>query len=340
VEDATRALELSYYGHSMAFHARAEAYESMGDKASAQRDYEFSKVVYFDCPSCSSSRSIGFAGHPKVCICRECYMRYAVTRDSGNVSIEPLDIDSGEMKAKRLQVETIPSLKVGMVYVPSGDHVYPRFGHYGGIIPKVNLHAFWIDRTPVTNRQYKQFLAENPDHPPPSHRHRDSDIVKPYIWKPESRWSRKSYTFPEGKGDHPVVLVSWHDAMAYCKWAGKRLPTPEEWQKAARGPEGRFYPWGNQDPTEMLCNMNRSGTTPVGHFSPQGDSLYGCVDMAGNTEEWIDYSYKGGEKMLLGGYCSAQEWADEHGPRSLRVPESLDPSSKWVSIGFRCAMDV
>jgi formylglycine-generating enzyme required for sulfatase activity len=90
-----------------------------------------------------------------------------------------------------------------------------------------------------------------------------------------------------GITDHPV-RVSWHDAVAYATWAGKRLPSEEEWEKAARGTDGRKYPWGDEEPTPDLCNFgkNEGGTTPVGKYSPQGDSPYGCADMAGNVWEW------------------------------------------------------
>jgi formylglycine-generating enzyme required for sulfatase activity len=106
-----------------------------------------------------------------------------------------------------------------------------------------------------------------------------------------------------GKEEHPVMVVTWHDALAFCEWAGRitgaavRLPSAAEWQKAARGPDGRCYPWGNEPAAHPgLCNClagdgrdapRRQGdTTPVGAFSPEGDSPYGCADMLGNVWEW------------------------------------------------------
>ncbi len=135
------------------------------------------------------------------------------------------------------------------------------------------LPDYHIARTPVTNAQYAAFVKAT-NHSKPGH------------WE--------GGKLPGSKEDHPVVAVSWHDAMAYCRWlsesTGKtyRLPSEAEWEKAARGAEGRIYPWGDQwDPKR--CNTKEGGpgdTTPVAHFSPQGDSSYGCVDMAGNVWEW------------------------------------------------------
>jgi formylglycine-generating enzyme required for sulfatase activity len=139
---------------------------------------------------------------------------------------------------------------------------------------QVYLPKYEISKYPVTNAQYAAF-ARATDHRVPKH------------WE-DSR-------VPGGLEDHPVVQVSWNDAMAYCRWLSKvtggsfTLPSEAEWEKAARGPDGRIYPWGDRLPATDLCNFgsNVGGTTPVGKYSPQGDSLYGCVDMAGNVWEWM-----------------------------------------------------
>jgi len=149
-----------------------------------------------------------------------------------------------------------------MVLVPAGEF------YFGPDRVKLTLPDFYIDRYPVTNAEYKKFV-EATGAPEPTH------------------WRRG--TWPEGKADHPVVNVTWEQAAAYAEWAGKRLPTEEEWEKAARGTDGREWPWGSTfDPSR--CNTNESGiwdTTPVGKYSPAGDSPYGAADMAGNVWEWI-----------------------------------------------------
>jgi len=135
----------------------------------------------------------------------------------------------------------------------------------------VTLPSLLIDKTEVTNEQYKQFLDDSG-------------------YKPE--WPRnflkhwKNGNYPKGKTNHPVVWVSIEDAKAYAKWAGKRLPTEEEWQKAAQGDDGRDWPWGNiYDPGK--ANMDSDDTKPVGSF-PEGASPYGCLDLSGNVWEWTN----------------------------------------------------
>lgn len=151
----------------------------------------------------------------------------------------------------------------------------------------VTLDAFWIDRTEVTRAAYKVFLDETGYRPP-------------YIdeeWSQDD-WNWQGTDFAPGTGDHPVVLVSWYDARAYCSWAGKRLPTEAEWQMAALGPGERIYPWGddydgdryNHGTVELAGFDDSDGywtTAPVGSF-PKGRSWVGAEDLFGNAWEWTD----------------------------------------------------
>ena len=147
---------------------------------------------------------------------------------------------------------------------------------------KVHLDEYWMGKAPVTNQQYQAFVRatgrEAPDH-----------------WKKGN--------IPEGKENHPVVYVTWQDAVDFCAWVSEIgsqkvcLPTEAEWEKAARGTDGRKYPWGNEKLTKSLCNYGgllSGNTSPVGKYSPQGDSPYGCVDMAGNVWEWMADRYDSG----------------------------------------------
>ena len=143
----------------------------------------------------------------------------------------------------------------------------------------VYLPEFYIGRHPITNQQYAAFV-------------RAAGISAPESWVEGS--------MPRGKEDHPVVTVLWREALAFCAWLAEttgqafRLPTEAEWEKAARGADARIYPWGDAPPDETLCNFDRKvgGTTPVGRYSPRGDSPYGCADVAGNVWEWCRTKYR------------------------------------------------
>ncbi|NLS76121.1 MAG: SUMF1/EgtB/PvdO family nonheme iron enzyme [Chloroflexi bacterium] len=168
-----------------------------------------------------------------------------------------------------------------MAYIPSGTFLMgsdPAVDNQGDIDEQpqhvLELPSYWIGKHPVTVAQFRAFV----------------EAAAPKLQgRPEL-----------DKGDdHPVIHVSWHDALAYCRWLSERsglpvtLPSEAEWEKAARGDDGRLYPWGNEPPTDELCNYNSNrGTTPVGRYSPQGDSPYGCADMAGNVWEWTRSHWK------------------------------------------------
>jgi formylglycine-generating enzyme required for sulfatase activity len=125
------------------------------------------------------------------------------------------------------------------------------------------LPTYYIGRAPVTVQEWRNFVQES------GHTPEDGDSLK-------------------GKEDTPVVYVTWNKALKFAHWYGMSLPSEAEWEKAARGTDGRIYPWGNEWKEERANTVGSKigKPTPVGDFSPQGDSPYGCVDMIGNIWEW------------------------------------------------------
>ncbi len=191
-----------------------------------------------------------------------------------------------------------------------------------------------IDETPVTNAQFAEFLKAtnyHPEHP--------ENFLK--------HWNAGQP--PTDKADHPVVWVDMDDARAYAAWAGKRLPTEEEWQSAAQGGDGREYPWGN-GLRSGVCNLGETGdTTPVKAF-PDGRSPCGCYDMCGNVWQWTESERTDGRTRFCiirgGSYFVAKgsQWYMDGGPRPasfaakfLLMWPGLD---RCATIGFRCAVDL
>jgi len=172
-----------------------------------------------------------------------------------------------------------PKDGMSMLYIPDGEFIMGSDDGDGDEQPvhSVYLDAFWIDKTEITNAMYAQCVSAGACDPP----------------EYDGNYSNSQYN------DHPVVWVSWDDAVAYCKWSGVRLPTEAEWEKAARGGlEGMMYPWGDESPS---CQQNAENgaqystcggqTMPVGSFSQNG---YGLYDMAGNVWEWVTDWYDSG----------------------------------------------
>jgi formylglycine-generating enzyme required for sulfatase activity len=157
-----------------------------------------------------------------------------------------------------------------MILIPAGEFIMgsPEGEGDDDEHPQHNvfLNAFYIDKYEVTNAQYKQFMDAT-GHKAPGY------------------WDNERVNQP----NQPVVGVTWHDAVAYARWAGKRLPTEAEWEKAARGIDGRKYPWGNEWDGSKWSSGSGSvvykSAAPVGSF-PEGTSSYGVMDMAGNVWEW------------------------------------------------------
>ena len=195
--------------------------------------------------------------------------------------------------------------KIEMVSVPAGDF---KMGGNDDRLRTVNLDAFWIGKNDITVAEFRAYCSA-----------KRIDFGK--FKAPEWGW----------RDDHPMVNVSWQEARDYCNWAGGDLPTEAQWEKAARGTDGREYPWGDEyDANKLCCSKNRYGdansTAPVGSF-PDGASPYGCLDMAGNVWQW----------------CLDVKVPDAHPPAGSR-PESGERRvtkgcawSYWTDESFRCA---
>lgn len=209
-----------------------------------------------------------------------------------------------------LPISRRSAAKIEWVKIPAGEFI---FGEDGG---KISTLAFQIARFPVTNLQYRLFLEARPLHPAPSY------------WKGRE--------FPMGKARYPVVGVSFYDAMAFCEWMGCRLPTEEEWEKTARGSDGRTYPWGEAWEDGKYCNnwdARVGGTTSVDRFSA-GVSPYGAWDMVGNVWEWTASEYQGPFMHVLrgGSWRLFSRFAVQVTRRDwLTLDDSRD------DLGFRCA---
>jgi formylglycine-generating enzyme required for sulfatase activity len=233
--------------------------------------------------------------------------------------------------------------KDGMVqmYVPAGEFLMgsdPAKDNQESYdeLPQhtVYLDAFWIDQTEVTTAQYARCVTSG-------------QCTKPYD---TSSATRSSYYGDRQYADYPVIYVSWTQAQVYCAWVGRRLPSEAEWEKAARGVDGRIYPWGNATPDQnkLTYNNNQGDTAAVGNYSA-GASPYGVLDMAGNVEEWVNDWYSssyyqqspsrnptgptsGTACVLRGGYWGA----DGRNIRSAARDRGA-PVYRYFNIGFRCA---
>lgn len=214
-----------------------------------------------------------------------------------------------------------------MITIPAGQFI---MGSNRGDLEeqpahKVYLDAYQIGKYEVTVGQYRAFCEATGKQMPKA---------------PQWGW----------KENHPIVNVTWSDAKAYCEWAGGRLPTEAEWEKAARGTDGRAYPWGNHWDASRCANadLGLTSTAAVGSY-PSGASPYGCMDMAGNAWEYCadwygaDY-YKtspsrnptgpaGGDYHVMRGGC----WYGHHEGARCAYRGSFFPSGKWTSGGFRLA---
>jgi formylglycine-generating enzyme required for sulfatase activity len=223
--------------------------------------------------------------------------------------------------------------------VPPGDRdggrdEYPRH--------EVLVDTFFIDQFEVTNGRYREFVKSTAHRVPQNPKNPTRNL-----WQGD--------TITESLAERPVINVDWYDAAAYCQWAGKRLPTEAEWEKAAKGTSDRRFPWGNVEPTAKHLNYNQrwigeKTLMPVGSYEA-GKSPYGVYDMAGNVWEWVNDWYdaryyemspsknpkgpqEGTKKVIRGA-----GWQNETPTVRIFTRVDSDPTIRNESTGFRCAAD-
>ncbi len=193
-----------------------------------------------------------------------------------------------------------------MMHVPAGSFLF------GQEREPVSVAAFYIDKFPVTNREYEAFCRATG-------------------YRFPKYWSQDRFKNP----DAPVVGVSLADAEKYSRWVGKMLPTEEQWEKACRGVDGRAYPWGEDDASEDLACFDRDpaegGTDPV-NIRPNASSPYGVCDLAGNVWEWTNTVVPDEEVHVIKGGCYNDPGALLRGDIRLEAA----PKDKFETIGFRC----
>ena len=222
----------------------------------------------------------------------------------------------------------------GMCLIPAGsfwmgcnESVDTQCGSDEKPYHEVMLSGYYIDRTEVTQSEFKKCVDAGE------------------CGTPDCGWD------PTGDPDKPVVCVDWNDATAYCTWAGKRLPTEAEWEKAARGTDGRKYPWGNETATcdYAVMSVCPGDAMDVCSKSPAGDSPYGLCDMAGNVWEWVSDWYDSGYYTyspalnptgpVSGSYRVIRGGSFDFNSGSLRASNRYDgsPSVGYGVLGFRCS---
>lgn len=238
--------------------------------------------------------------------------------------------------------EAVERDPVTMVKIPAGSFIRGSSQGSGRTdeVPRTKIYVdgFTIDKYEVTNSRYLTFIAAT------GHK------------EPFNVYSEGSLFKVPGIDDLPVVQVTWHDAADYCQWVGKRLPTEAEWEKAARGRDGRIYPWGNDPPTQEHANYDRdwakkSTLKPVG-TQPKGASPYGVHDMAGNAREWVQDWYdrdyyqhapkrnpKGPDKSLLK-VIRGGSWRSFDADIRTASRGKGGFALKTHGTGFRCARDI
>lgn len=271
-------------------------------------------------------------------------------KEQGRIVLEPVLSFQSPEEARNQKIESMATNQFNdMVEIKAGAYVIgsERGNPDEKPIRKFESKTFWIDRTEVTCAQYKKFLGDVEKyghkwcHPKESS-NKDHVPSHTYAWALKFSWINGQP--PYGMDDYPVVLVDWFDAYAYANWAGKRLPTENEWEVAARGTDGREYPWGDGFSLER-CNVGKAPMA-VGSYQ-NGASALGVLDLAGNVSEWTATAYdpKPSSSINFGGkyglpIIKGGSWDDSaKGCRSAARNAKRSPYYRSTTVGFRCVSD-
>lgn len=314
----------------------------------------FGATVFINGEKCSSNTIDLKTGRTyKVEISAEGYKKSLLvisTQENGKIILEPYMAQLSPEESRNLKINQIANNQYGdMVYIKPG--AYSVGSNRGNLdekpVRRYETQGFWIDRTEVTCAQYKKFLEDIEKyghkwcHPNES-KNKDHTPYHTYAWALKFSWVGGQP--PHGMDDFPVVLVDWFDAYAYAKWAGKRLPTENEWEISARGQSSNEYPWGNNFSLDK-CNVGEAPMA-VGSF-PKGATPTGILDLAGNVCEWTSTAYdpKPSNAYNFGGkyglpIVKGGSWDDNaKGCRSSARDNKRTPYHRSTTVGFRCVSD-
>lgn len=327
IQDFTEAIRLNQRSSGSVYFARAKAWKQKGNVSAAIKDYrkcidisDYSSKNYWDMAQWFIRELEGKAESIAITFVKE--ENLSITLDpTSDVTIEFVRVPAGEFLMGSDWDEDI--------FVLSDDET-PQHN--------INLEEYLIGKYPVTNNQYRVFIEAT-------------------RYKHPKHWVNGK--IPKGKREHPVTFISWHDALAFCSWLSKvsdkqvRLPSEAEWEKASRGTDGRIYPWGYHYKDRDRCNLGSylNDSTPVGKYSPTGDSPYGCADMIGNVWEWVSDIYDenyyknspfsnpigptfGDNRVIRGGSWGSGYIDLGH----IANRGCLLPSRATRGVGFRCAL--
>ncbi len=276
---------------------------------------------------------------------------YLVMKKEPTQTIKPLTTAGKQAGEAARGFEEIQHPEDGsvMVLIPAGEFTMGS-DQYSAEKPvqKIYLDKYYIDKFLVTNDQFQKF-AEETNYVTDAEKEGYGLVRIGRRWKKVegANWKKPDgLTTIEGKGDHPVSQVSYNDALSYCQWAKKDLPTEAQWEKAARGIDGSEYPWGNSEPNDTMANFDNiiGTTTPVTQYD-KGKSYYGLYDMAGNVYQWCKDWYGTGERKTRN--PTGPDSGTEHvikggsfieGMESLRSSnrDRYEPNYSSFLFGFRC----